>query len=46
METRHKKINHGGNGRLKDLKGIDDLIEKLAEQVVGAQDRPKGKGRG
>lgn len=33
-------------GRLKDLKGIDRLIEDLAEQVVSAQDRGKGKGRG
>ena len=33
-------------GRLKDLKGIDKLIAELAEQVVGAQDRRKGKGKG
>ncbi len=33
-------------GRLKDLKEIDRLIEDLAEQVVGAQDRRKGKGKG
>ncbi len=33
-------------GRLKDLKGLDKLIEDLAEQVVGAQDRRKGKGKG
>lgn len=33
-------------GRLKDLKGIDKLIEDLAEQVVSAQDRRKVKGRG
>ncbi|ABQ26817.1 hypothetical protein [Geotalea uraniireducens] len=33
-------------GRLKDLKEIDGLIEELAEQVVSAQDRRKGKGRG
>ncbi len=32
-------------GRLKDLKGIDKLIAELAEQVVGAEDRCKGKGR-
>jgi hypothetical protein len=33
-------------GRLKDLKGIDELIEKLAEQVVSAQDKRKRKARG
>ncbi len=33
-------------GRLKDLKEIDKLIEELAEQVVGVQDRRKGKRKG
>ncbi len=33
-------------GRLKDLKEIDRLIEDLAEQVVGAQDKRTGKGKG
>ncbi len=33
-------------GRLKDLKEIDRLLSELAEQVVGAQDRRKGKGKG
>ncbi len=33
-------------GRLKDLKGLDGLIDELAEQIVSAQDGRKGKGRG
>lgn len=33
-------------GRLKDLKGLDALIEDLAERVISAQDARKGSGRG
>ncbi len=42
----HSLKTKPAKGRLKDLKEIDRLIEELAEQVVGAQDRRKGKGRG
>jgi hypothetical protein len=33
-------------GRLKDLKGIDDLIKDLAERVTSAQEGSKGGGGG
>ncbi len=42
----HSLKTKPAKGRLKDLKEIDRLIEELAEQVVGAQDRRKGKGKG
>ncbi len=42
----HSLKTKQGKGRLKDLKDIDKLIEDLAEQVVDAQDRRTGKGRG
>jgi hypothetical protein len=28
-------------GRLKDLKGLEDVMEELADQVISAQDRRK-----
>lgn len=35
-----------GKGRLKDVKGIDELIDDLTDRVINAQggSRPKGKG--
>ncbi len=33
-------------GRTKDLKGLDTLIEELAERVVSAQEGRKGAGGG
>jgi hypothetical protein len=32
-------------GRLKDLKGIDALVEELAERVISAQEGQRGAGR-
>jgi hypothetical protein len=33
-------------GRLKDLKGLDVLIEELAERVISAQDASRGAKKG
>lgn len=33
-------------GRLKDLKGLNELIEELADRVINAQERGKGSGKG
>ena len=39
LEELHGLKVKPAKGRLKDLKGIDAVIERLAEQVVSAQER-------
>jgi hypothetical protein len=44
QEIRELKLKPA-KGRLKDLKEIDALIEKLTDQVMSAQDDKKGRGK-